>query len=84
MRTSGKSVKSSSGTSAEDEAVDVIEVRSDLNDFSTVGEALDEALLRANGGAIFIHSKDDSQEHNLEDGEACFCRPTRIESQRLK
>jgi hypothetical protein len=67
-----------------DEAEQIIEARSDVDSFPTVGEALDEAVLRADGAAVFIHSKDNSQEHDFENGEACFCRPARIESQGVK
>jgi hypothetical protein len=63
---------------------EIIEVRSDVDSFRTVGEALAEALLRADGASVFIHSTDDSQKHNFENGAACFCNPPRIESEKLK
>jgi hypothetical protein len=64
---------------------DVIEVRSDVNNFPTVGEAIDEALLRTDGwGFVFVHSSDDSQPHTLDDGENCFCNPVKMEAGRLR
>lgn len=57
---------------------EIIEVRSDVNNFSSIGEALNEALIRAGGDSVYIHSKDESQEHNLDDGEDCFCHPAKI------
>lgn len=67
-----------------EEADKVIQARSDVNRFKSIGEALDEALIRADGASVFIHSTDDSQQHNLESGEHCFCNPTRLESRKLK
>jgi hypothetical protein len=58
---------------------DEIKIRSDINTFPSVGEALDEALIRAEGHNVFIHKPDNSRPHDLNNGEACWCNPLKVE-----
>lgn len=44
-------------------------VRSDVDDFPTIGEAIDEAILRAEGGDVVIHKAD------CPSVEECDCEP---------
>jgi hypothetical protein len=62
----------------------IIEARSDVDSFSTIGQAIDEALLRAEGDMVFVHSTDNSQPHDIDNGDLCFCNPSKIEGHKLK
>lgn len=55
---------------------DITQVRSDVNTFSTIGEAIDEAAIRADGDDVVIHNLDYDGEH-MTDGE-CECDTLRI------
>lgn len=51
-------------------------VRSDVDNFSTLSEAIEEATIRSEGGDVWLHKVEYLGTHS--DSETCGCEPVRI------